>query len=134
MEALLTFWSQYGAIVLSVLGVVIGLAVYVARGEGRELAALVVQLVQGLATAGWDSVTELQVRDLAGRIYDGARDWAGPPWLRIIPWRQFVTREMVQTQSWLGWCKLHRWYDSQLAKSVVESAVVAKVIPKGLSI
>jgi hypothetical protein len=134
MEAILTWWQSYGAIILAVLGVVIGLATFIARGEGRELARLVVQLVQGLATAGWDSVTELQVRDLAGKVYDGARDWAGPPWLRLIPWRQFVTREMVQTQAWQGWCNLHNWYDSQLAKSVVTEAKKDGVIPKAVTL
>jgi hypothetical protein len=130
MEALLAFWQDNGAIILAVLGVVIGLATFVARGEGKELARLVVQLVQGLATAGWQSVTEAQVRDLAGRIYEGARDYAGPPWLRLIPWRLWITKEMVQTWAWLGWCKLRLWYESQLAQTVVIAAKSAGEIPR----
>jgi hypothetical protein len=134
MEVLLAFWGQYGAIILAVLGVVIGLAIYVARGEGKELARLVVQFILQLSGAGWDTVTEKQVRDIAGLIYEGARDWAGPSWLRIIPWRQFVTQEMVQTWAWQAFCKAHQFFDSKLATETLKDAQAAKLVPKGVSL
>jgi hypothetical protein len=93
-----------------------------------------VQLVQGLATAGWDSVTELQVRDLAGKVYDGARDWAGPPWLRVIPWRLWITRETLQNWAWAAWQHLHAWYDSTLAAETLKDAQAAKVVPRNLTL
>lgn len=132
MDALLVFWQNYGNLVLIVLGVVIGLATYVARGEGKQLAKLVVEFLLGLATAGWDSITEKQVRDIAGLVYDGARDWAGPSWLRVIPWRLFITRESVQNWAWAAWQHLHKWYGSQLAQTVMEGAQAARVVPGNL--
>ena len=134
VELLVAFWQAYGPLVLAVLGTLIGLAVYVARGEGKELARLIVQLVQGLATAGWDSVTEAQVRELAGKVYDGAYNWAGPGWFRVIPWRQFIKREQVQDWAWQGWQHIHVWYDSSLAKSVVVEAKSEGMIPRSLKL
>ncbi len=134
MDAFLIWWGLYGQIVLIALGVLVGLATYVARGEGKQLARLVVELVLKLSSAGWDNVTEKQVRDIAGLIYDGARDWAGPSWLRIIPWRLFITRVAVQDWAWAAFCHAHSWFDSRLAGQTVENAQVAKVIPKSVEL
>ena len=132
VELLVAFWQAYGPLVLAVLGTLIGLAVYVARGEGKELAALVVQLILKLSAEGWDSVTEVQVRDLAGRVYDSAWNYTGPSWFRVIPWRLFIKREMVQDWAWAGWQHLHSWYDSCLAQEVVVDAKAAREIPQGV--
>ena len=129
---LVAFWQAYGPLVLAVLGTLIGLAVWIARGEGKELAELVIQLVLKLSAEGWDSVTEMQVKDLAGRVYDGAYAWVGPPWFRVIPWRLFIKREMVQDWAWAGWQHLHSWYDSCLAQEVVVDAKAAREIPQGV--
>jgi hypothetical protein len=134
MEALTAFWGQYGAIVLAVLGVVIGLATYVARGEGRELAKLTVDFVLRLSGNGWDLVTEKQVRDIAGLIFDGAYNWSGPSWFRVIPWRLWIKREMVQDWAWQAFCKAHAFFDSHLAKETLENAQAAKVIPRTLTL
>jgi hypothetical protein len=132
MEAILTWWQSYGAIILAVLGVVIGLATFVARGEGKELARLTVEFVLKLSGSGWDLVTEKQVRDIAGLVFDGAYNWTGPSWLRVIPWRLWVTREAVQTWAWQAFCKAHSFFDSRLAERTLESAQMAKVVPGNL--
>jgi hypothetical protein len=134
MEALLAFWQANGAIILAVLGVVIGLATYVARGEGKELARLTVEFVLRLSGSGWDLVTEKQVRDLAGLIYDGAYNWTGPPWFRVIPWRLWINRENVQDWAWQAFCKAHSFFDSHLATATLQNAQAAKVVPKGLTL
>jgi hypothetical protein len=132
MEAALAFWQANGAIILALLGVVIGLATYVARGEGKELARLTVEFVLKLSGSGWDLVTEKQVRDIAGLVFDGAYNWTGPPWFRVIPWRLWVTRVAVQTWAWQAFCKAHSFFDSRLAERTLESAQMARVVPGNL--
>jgi hypothetical protein len=134
MEAVIAWWGQYGQLTLIVLGVLVGLATFIARGEGKELAKLTIDLVLRLSSQGWDTVTEKQVKDLAGLVFDGARDFAGPPWLRLIPWRLFITREAVQDWAWTAWMAAHRWFDSALAGEAVEAARAAKVVPKGVTL
>jgi hypothetical protein len=128
------WWAQYGQISLVIFGIVIGLITYIARGEGKELARLTIDLVLRLSSQGWDNVTEEQVKKLAGLVFDGARDFAGPSWLRVIPWRLFITRESVQSWAWAAWVASHRWFDSKLAEKTVEAAQASKVVPSGVSL
>lgn len=121
MEAFLVWWGQWGGLVLGALGTLMGLWVWIARGEGKQLADLVVTLLLNLSAQGMDTVTEAQVKEVAGKVYDFARDYAGPGWLRVIPWRLFVTREMLQGWAWKGWLNVHAWYDSNLATRVTAS-------------
>jgi hypothetical protein len=134
MEALIAWWGTWGQIVLIGLGVLAGLATWIARGEGRQLAALVVDLILRLGATGWDAVTETQVREIAGLVYDGAYNWAGPPWLRVIPWRLWVTRVMVQNWAWQAFCRAHAWFDSALAAKALEAAQADRVVPAYLKL
>lgn len=134
MEQFLAWWGAWGPLVLAILGTAVGLAIWVARGEGKELADLVVKLILNLSAQGWDSVTEVQVKDIAGRVYDGAYNYIGPSWFRVIPWRALITRTVVQDWSWQAWQKGHAWYDSSLAKSVVTDAKSARVVPAAVKL
>jgi hypothetical protein len=99
MEALTAFWGQYGAIVLAVLGVVIGLATYVARGEGRELAKLTVDFVLRLSGNGWDLVTEKQVRRHGSVSFRGDCG-SSARWSRIGPGKPSAKRMRFLTRTW----------------------------------
>ena len=128
------WWGEWGNLVLIFLGLTVSLVVYIARGEGQELAKLTIDLVLRLSSQGLDTVTEEQVKKLAGLVFDGARSFAGPSWLRIIPWRLFITRESVQSLAWEAWKATHSWWDSQLAKKTVEVAKVSRVIPGNVNL
>ena len=132
MEQVIAFWNAYGPIVIAVLGIVVGSLIWVARGEGKQLAKLVVDLVVNLSAQGWDSITEAEVKEIAGRVYDYAYNYAGPAWFRVIPWRLFITKELVQKWSWEAWMKLHDWYDSQLAQRVMVESRAAGTVPTSL--
>jgi hypothetical protein len=134
MDALLAWWGVWGQVVLVVLGGVAGLSLWIARGEGKQLAKLVTDLLINLSAQGWDSITEEQVRHIAGRVYDGAYNWAGPSWFRVIPWRLFIKREVVQTWAWQAWQNVHQWWDSNLAKAVLANGQMLRQIPSNLKL
>ncbi len=86
--------------IAAILSVLVAVAIEVARGNGRELAAQVVALITAWSKGELSAISQDEVNYVAGLLYDKAPDRVGP-----IPWKVFISRTLVQGWAWDAWQK-----------------------------
>ena len=86
--------------IASILGVIVAVAIEVARGNGKELAAQVVALITAWSKGELSAISQEEVNYVAGLLYDKAPDRIGP-----IPWKIVIGRTLVQQWAWDAWQK-----------------------------
>ncbi len=86
--------------IATILSVVITIGIEVARGNGKALAAQVVALLAAWSKEGLAAVTKEEVAYVAAYLYDKAPGRVGP-----IPWKAFISKELVQGWAWDAWQK-----------------------------
>ncbi len=112
----------------AVLSVVIVIAVEIARGNGKALAAQVVALLAAWSKEGLAAVTKEEVAYVAAYLYDKAPGRIGP-----IPWKAVISKELVQGWAWDAWQKAVALLSSEKGISV-KRGLTAQRKMRGLGI
>ena len=106
--------------IATILLIVVGLGLQIARGRGKALAQLALDFLLLEARKSIDEVTKEELTDAVGYLYDAA---PGVIWL--IPWKILVGKALVLSFAWDAFNKLHGFLDSAgsvtLRKGIVRS-------------
>ena len=86
--------------IAAILSVIVAVAIEVARGNGKELAAQVVALITAWSKGELSAISQEEVNYVAGLLYDKAPDRIGP-----ILWKIVIGRTLVQQWAWDAWQK-----------------------------
>lgn len=107
MQQVIDFIIANWPYIVTGLLILVGLAVQVAKGRGRQLAELALDFVLEQAKAGLDDVDRSDIRLVVHGLYEAA-----PSRIAGIPWKAFVSEEQCEAWAWEAFQRLHGYLDS----------------------